>query len=360
MSEAIVRFGIIGCAEIARKVSRAITLAPNSTIYAVASRSLEKASNFAAQNSFPPGTKIYGTYDALLEDPDVDAVYLPLPTSLHIRWAVAAACKGKHILLEKPVAMNVAEFDEIVKACSENGVQLMDGTMWMHHPRTAKMKEFLLDKAIFGDLKSMHTCFTFGADADFLANDIRVKPHLDGLGSLGDAGWYCIRSILWLADFELPETVTALPGPVLNDAGVILSCGASLRWKDGKVATFHCSFLSHLTMDITAIGSKGTLHVHDFIIPFQEEEASFSIASEAWFDEFVTKWTGKRSEHVVKAELPQEACMVKEFSSLVNAIRTKGSKPEMKWPTISRKTQLVLDSVKQSIEQGFVGVGVLQ
>lgn len=204
----------------------------------------------------------------------------------------------------------------------------------------------------------MHTCFTFAADADFLANDIRVKPDLDGLGSLGDAGWYCIRSILWAADFEVPETVTALTGPVLNEAGVLLSCGASLRWKDGKVATFHCSFLSHLTMDITAIGTKGTLHVHDLIIPFQEEEASFSLASQSSFTDLVTGWVPKPSEHVVTTELPQEAHMVKEFSSLVAAVKTKGSKPEMKWPTISRKTQLVLDSVKLSIKQGLVAVEV--
>lgn len=204
----------------------------------------------------------------------------------------------------------------------------------------------------------IHSCFTFAASADFLANDIRIKPDLDGLGSLGDAGWYCIRSILWTADFELPETVTALPGPVFNESGVILSCGASLRWKDGKVATFHCSFLSHLTMDITAVGTKGTLHVHDFVIPFQEEEASFSMATESWFNDLVTGWVSKPSDHLVTTQLPQEALMVKEFSSLVCAIKTKGSKPEMKWPTISRKTQLVLDSVKLSIEQGFVAIEV--
>ncbi|OWM84630.1 uncharacterized oxidoreductase At4g09670 [Punica granatum] len=358
MSPTVIKFGILGCAEIARKVSRAITLAPNATIYAVASRSLDKATKFAAENSFPPETKLYGSYDALLEDPAVDAVYVPLPTSLHIHWAVVAARKGKHILLEKPVALNVAEFDVIVKACVENGVQLMDGTMWMHHPRTAKMREFVSDKGRFGDVKAMHTTFTFAGTANFLTNDIRVKPDLDGLGALGDAGWYCIRSILWGADYELPEIVTALPGPVFNEAGVIFSCGASLRWKDGKIATFHCSFLSHLTMDITAIGTKGTLHVHDFIIPFQEKEASFSLASESWFNDLVTGWVPKPSEHLVRTELPQEALMVKEFSSLVDAIKTKGSKPEMKWPTISRKTQLVLDSVKLSIEQGFVAIEV--
>jgi predicted dehydrogenase len=161
MAETIVRFGIIGCAEIARKVSRAIALAPNATITAIGSRSLDKATRFASANNFPPDAKIYDSYEAVLDDPDVDAVYLPLPTSLHIHWAVLAAQKKKHVLLEKPVALSAVEFDTIIEACESNGVQFMDGTMWMHHPRTAKMREFLSDKQHFGQLKSVRKFPTF-------------------------------------------------------------------------------------------------------------------------------------------------------------------------------------------------------
>lgn len=100
---------------------------------------------------------MYGSYEAVLDDPEVDAVYVPLPTSLHVKWAVLAAQKKKHLLLEKPVALNVGEFDQIIAACESSGVQFMDGTMWMHHPRTAKMKEFLNDSSHFGDLKTV--CF---------------------------------------------------------------------------------------------------------------------------------------------------------------------------------------------------------
>ncbi|KAF3447343.1 hypothetical protein FNV43_RR12529 [Rhamnella rubrinervis] len=351
-NETLIRFGILGCAEVARKVSRAITMAPNATLYAVGSRSLEKAKAFASANNFPPNAKVYSSYEEVLEDPDVDAVYVPLPTSLHKKWAVLAAQKKKHILLEKPVGLNVAEFDAIIEACESNGVQIMDGTMWMHHPRTATMKEFISDADRFGQLKSVHTISSFTGDDDFLKNDIRVKPGLDGLGALGDTGWYCTRGILWAANYELPKTVIALPGAVLNEAGVILSCGSSLQWVDGKVATFQCSFLSNLTMDITAIGTKGTLHVNDFIIPFQEKEAHFSSASKSWFNDLVTGWEPTPSKQIVVSDLPQEAQMVREFSRLVGEIK-KGSKPEMKWPTISRKTQLVLDAVKASIENGF-------
>ncbi|KAL3735444.1 hypothetical protein ACJRO7_024557 [Eucalyptus globulus] len=335
MSETVIKFGILGCADIARKVGRAISLAPNATIVAVGSCSAQKAAKFAADHGFPPGTQS-------------TALRTPSSTtrSLHAKWAVLAAQKKKHLILQKPVAVDVAEFDKIVEACVASCVQFMDGTM------TARMKEFISDGRAFGKLRAMHTCFTFAADPVFLENDIRVKPDLDALGALGDADWYCIWAILWGNDYELPRTMTTSRGPLFNKAGVILSCGASLDWEDGRVATFHCSFLSHLTMDITAVGMKGTLHVHDFIIPFQESEASFSVASESGFD-------GKPAEHLVSTSLPQEAMMVKEFSSLVGAIKAKGSHPEMRWPIISRKTQLVIDAVKLSIERRFEPVEIL-
>ncbi|CAJ1953257.1 unnamed protein product [Sphenostylis stenocarpa] len=353
-----IRFGVVGCADIARKVSHAVALAPKAALHAVGSRSINKASAFAAANGFPASAKVYGSYEALLDDPEVDAVYMPLPTGLHVRWAVLAATKKKHVLLEKPVALNVAEFDEIIAACESNGVQLMDGTMWMHHPRTSKMKEFLSDANRFGQLRSIHTNFSFAADADFLENDIRVKPDLDALGALGDAGWYCLRAILWAANYELPKTVIALRNPELNQVGVILSCGATLCWEDGKVATFHCSFLSNLTMDITAVGTKGTLHVHDFIIPYEEKEASFYAATESGFDDLVTKWVSQPSKHIIKTDIPQEALMVNEFARLVADIKFNNARPEKKWPTISRKTQLVVDAVKASIERGFEPVQI--
>ncbi|XP_008810258.1 uncharacterized oxidoreductase At4g09670-like [Phoenix dactylifera] len=353
-----IRFGILGCAEIARKLCRAITLAPNATVVAVGSRSLDKAQRFIADNGLPPATRAYGSYEAVLDDPAVDVVYLPLPTSLHERWAVAAAERGKHVLLEKPTALCAADLDRILEACRSRGVQFMDSTMWMHHPRTARMKELLSDPNRFGQLKTIHTIFTFCGDPDFLQNDIRVKPDLDALGALGDVGWYCIRSVLWAADYELPKTAIAHHGSVKNRAGVILSCGATLVWDDGKVATFHCSFLSHLTMEVSVVGTRGTLHLSDFVIPFEETTAKFRFATDSGFKELVTGWLPLPSEHVISTDLPQEALMILEFSRLAGSIRDSGCKPDEKWPTITRKTQLVLDAVKESIEKGFEPVSI--
>lgn len=151
-SEFQLRFGIIGCARIARKLARAMSLAPNATLYAVGSRSLAKADEFAALVGLSGAVKTYGSYDQVLDDPCVDAVYLPLPTSLHVHWAVVAASKKKHLLLEKPTALDAAELDRILEACRSNGVQFMDGSMWLHHPRNRKMKDLLSDERVFGQV----------------------------------------------------------------------------------------------------------------------------------------------------------------------------------------------------------------
>ncbi|XP_077249989.1 putative oxidoreductase At4g09670 [Tasmannia lanceolata] len=354
-----IRFGVLGCAEITRKVARAISMAPNSTLYAIGSRSIDKAKKFAADNSFPSAIKIYGSYNEVLEDESVDVAYIPLPTSLHLKWAVMAAEKKKHVLLEKPATLNVGELDEILKACEANGVQYMDATMWMHHPRTEKMKEILSDRSLFGELRSIHTVYTSMGDKNFLENDIRVRPDLDALGALGDSGWYCIRMSLWAVDYELPKTVTAHRGPIFNKSGVNLSCGATLLWEDGKLATFHCSFVSNLTMDVSILGTNGTLRLNDFLIPFNETTASFSFSLRSRFLDRALGWEPTPKEHVVPTELPQEARMVMEIVRLAMKIRDSGSNPDKKWDSISRKTQLVVDAVKASMDKGFEPIEIV-
>ncbi|KAJ3673775.1 hypothetical protein LUZ60_005767 [Juncus effusus] len=352
-----IRFGILGCAEIARKLSRAISFSPNCTIAAVGSRSLSKAEQFISANSLPSSALPLAPYDAVLGHPSVDAVYIPLPTSLHAEWAVKAAESGKHVLLEKPTALCVAELDRILEACRVNGVVFMDSTMWMHNPRTEVMRERISDPARFGEVKSVNSIFTFYADEDFLQNDIRVKPDLDALGALGDAGWYCIRSILWANSYTLPKTVTAFPNPVKNQSGIILSCGAHLQFPNDSCATFHCSFLAHLTMQLTVIGTKGTLNVTDFVIPYEESKAGFGFGRENGFDELVSGWDPKPEREEVEVDLPQEARMVREFCRLVQEVK-EGKEVEGKWMEISRKTQVVVDAVKKSVDLGCKSVEI--
>lgn len=354
MEDSPIRFGILGCAQIAQKVSRAIKHSPNSTICAIGSRSIDKAKKFARDNDLSQSVKIYGSYEEVLDDLDVDAVYMPLPTSLHVKWGVLAAEKKKHLLLEKPTALNVSDLDLILEACRSNGVQFMDGTMWLHHPRTTKMKEVLQDAQRFGSLNMIHSTSTFSETEEFFEENIRVKPDLDSLGALGDVGWYCIGASLWATNYKLPKTVTALPGVSRNKVGVILACGASLDWgDDNRVASFYCSFLSNVSMDLALCGSKGSIHCNDYIIPYQENSLSFDIVSGAVFTELHLGWTVKPEKVIVVSELSQEASMVQEFAKLVVGIKKHRRSPESKWPHISRNTQLVLDAVNRSIDLGF-------
>ncbi|KAE8660825.1 importin-5-like [Hibiscus syriacus] len=358
-TEAQVRFGIIGCGNIARKLARAINLAPNSVLHAVGSRSIEKAKRFVSINGLDhQRVKIYGSYEQVVEDPSVDAVYMPLPTSLHVQWAVMAARNGKHVLVEKPTALDVGELDRIVGACESNGVQFMDGSMWLHHPRTAQMKEMLFDSKLLGDVNYIYSTSTTSPSPEFFENDIRVKGNLDALGALGDLGWYCLGAVLWAKNYQLPTVVTALPDVTKNSNGVIISCSASIQYKEPSAvgattnAIIHCSFLSDTSMDLAITGSGGSLNLNDFIIPHRESSASFEFTKGAKFVDLHIGWNVKPEKVVVNCELPQEALMVKEFARLVVGVRTSALLPDRKWPEISRKTQMLVDAVKKSIELG--------
>ncbi|KAK0592877.1 hypothetical protein LWI29_027085 [Acer saccharum] len=361
MAENPIGFGIIGCAKIATKVARAIDLAPNSRLYAVGSRSINKAKSFAAVNGLSDTVKLYGSYDQVLDDPCVDVVYLPLPTSLHVHWAELAARKKKHLLLEKPTALDVTELDRILEACESNGVQFMDGSMWLHHPRTVKMKEMLFDSGLLGQVHLIHSTATSMGMTDFFENNIRVKADLDALGALGDLGWYCIGATLWSKNYKLPTSVTALPDTIKNSDGVILSCTASLHYYDddnqpiekSTTAIIHCSFLSYTCTDLSISASKGSLHLKDFIIPFQEDSAFFNYTLDAKLVELHIGWNVVKPEKVVvDCELPQEPLMVQELARIVEGIKKSGCRPDSKWPEISRKTQLVMDAIKQSVDLG--------
>ncbi|KAM0952933.1 hypothetical protein DsansV1_C02g0018631 [Dioscorea sansibarensis] len=215
-------------------------------------------------------------------------------------------------------------------------------------------------KAIFNHLElEVHSVFSYGGgDPYFLENDIRVKPDLDALGVLGDAGWYCIRAILWASDYQLPDTAVAVSNPIKNAAGVVLSCAATLAWDDGRFATFHCSFLTHITMEISVMGSGGVLSLTDFVIPYEESSAPFTFVSNSGFNKGSLGWIVLPEKHEVSTEIPQEALMVQEFSRLVGEMKSHGFKAEKKWPDISWKTQLVVDAVKASIDNGFQPVQV--
>lgn len=190
-------WGILGCANIVKKILPAIVEAPNNTLVALASRDLEKAKLFAKENNIDDSVALYGSYETVLENPKVNAVYIPLPTTLHLEWVTRAAQAKKHILIEKPVAINAGEYHQMILECEKNGVLLMDGTMYMHHGRLQLLKDFLDDSASCGVVRRVQCNFSFPADENFFKTNIRTKATADPLGALGDLGPYVMSNSLF-------------------------------------------------------------------------------------------------------------------------------------------------------------------
>ncbi|CAL1406187.1 unnamed protein product [Linum trigynum] len=348
-----VRFGIIGCSRLAKKVTRAILLSPATTLHAISSASPEEAKQFAVANELPETVRICSSHEEVVDDPDVDAVFVPVPVGQHSRWGVAVAEKKKHLLMEKPGAVDLGELDKVLEACERNGVQFMDATMWLHHPRTGKMKELISDPKLVGNIGLIHTTSTAFIPRQFFETAVPAgKPAMETMGAVGELGWYGIGAVLWAKDFHLPSSVTALPDITKSSTGVILSCSAQLHYEqDNTVGIIHCSFLSHLTMELEIVGVNGSLYLGDFILPYKEQSAEFNFTWMAKFVERDLGWNVKPEKVEVVNEVSQEVLMVEEFARLVQGIKA-GSPPDVKWAEICRKTQLVLDSVMKSIEIG--------
>lgn len=327
-----VRWGILGTARIAEKVGAAITATKDAELTAVASRDLSKAKSWAAERNIP---RTFGSYSDLLADPNIDAVYIPLPTSLHREWTIAAAKAGKHILCEKPLAMSAAEVREMIAVCRDCNVQLMDGTFWVHHPRAAMMKKYL-DDGTLGELRKVTTAFTFCWPEPPLDN-IRLQPDLGG-GALGDLGWYCVRAALW-AFGELPERVYANARYV---NGVDYNMNAILWFSGDRVASFDCGFDTVIRQWLEVAGTKGSLVCDDFVLARSDEKARFWIHDDAG-----------AGRQIDAPPCVQQQSMIANFQNLIRA-----GKHDSSWLAESLATMRVLDALAESARlQGIVEIG---
>ncbi|KAF3527044.1 hypothetical protein F2Q69_00050840 [Brassica cretica] len=352
-----VRIGLLGCIRFASKFVRTVTQSSNAVIIAISDPSIETANTFAAANNLSPETvSVYGSYEELLNDPRVDAVYLTMPVTQRAKWAVTAAEKKKHLLVEKPPAQNAAEIDKIVEACESNGVQFMDGTIWLHHKRTVKIRETMFDSGLLGDIRHMYSTMTTLVPEQVLE---RLTKEAMGLaGAIGELGWYPIGAALWAMSYQMPVSVKALPSSVAtNSVGTILSCSASFQFGSTETATaiVHCSFLSQLSTDLAISGSKGSTHMNDYVIPYKEDTAWFEYTSGAKFAEMHIGWNMMPERVTVDCsgtEESQEATMLREFVRLVQGIKRGDSEADPRWQEISKKTQLVVDAVKKSVDIG--------
>ncbi len=248
-ANAALRIGILGCANIARQFSRDVAASPAVRVVAVGSRNAETAAAFAAAQGIG---RHHGSYDALLADADVDAIYIPLPNSLHAEWAIAAAAHGKHVLCEKPLALNEAEARSMFDAARRHGVMLLESYPYYFQPQTGRLVALLQGGAI-GRVRSVQSCFGFT-----LANaqtNIRSKPELGG-GALLDAGCYAL-SIIRLAMGCAPQRVMA--DASWTESGVDVSLSATLHYADGRRAQLSCAMDAANHRHATIVGTGGTI-----------------------------------------------------------------------------------------------------
>jgi predicted dehydrogenase len=198
-----IRFGVLSTARIGvQKVIPAMQHGKHTEVVAIASRSLEKARDVVRHLGIP---RWYGSYEALLSDPDVDAVYNPLPNDQHVRWSIRALQAGKHVLCEKPIGLSSAQGRDLVAAARRHPrLKVMEAMMYRHHPQWRKAKE-LVETGQIGNLKAIQVFFTFYNDD---SSNIRNNP-LKGGGALMDIGCYAASLSRWLFNAE-PQRVFGL------------------------------------------------------------------------------------------------------------------------------------------------------
>jgi predicted dehydrogenase len=253
--ETRLRFGILGTARIARTFflpgARRSRLAH---VAAIASRDPERAQAVATEFDIP---RVHASYEALLADTDIDAVYIPLPNSLHEEWTIAAARAGKHVLCEKPVASQVATAERMAQACRAAGVVLMEAFMWRHHPQHRRVRE-LLTSGIIGEPNFARASFTFVIDEQVEHHtNVRLQQDLDG-GSLMDVGCYGVNAARWV--FESEPEVAYGQQSVDDEHGVDIAFAGVLRFSGGRLAVFDSSFVRAPRNTYTVEGPLGTLH----------------------------------------------------------------------------------------------------
>eukprot|EP01114_Cavostelium_apophysatum_P016237 TRINITY_DN4570_c0_g1_i1.p1 TRINITY_DN4570_c0_g1~~TRINITY_DN4570_c0_g1_i1.p1 ORF type:complete len:362 (-),score=69.24 TRINITY_DN4570_c0_g1_i1:4-1089(-) len=265
-----VRLGILSVARISpRAIIAPANLLDNISVDAVASRSLEKSRDFAKKHSI---AKFYGTYDELLNDKDIDAVYIPLPNSLHAEWSIKAMEAGKHVLVEKPFASNEEEAQQMLQAAKSNNRILVEAFHYRYHPMAKRLKE-IVESGEIGPIQHIKTSFALASYLSLVTSeakidDIRFQYNLAG-GIMMDAGSYPINAMRWLAGKEPVEVTSAKPTIVKPQ--VEMAMEATFKFEDGSTGEIFCNFRNPSVMPLQASivveGKQGKLTCNNFIAP---------------------------------------------------------------------------------------------
>ena len=317
------RWGIVGTGGIANSMAPRIKQASNAELIAVSSRKLASAEKFANTHG---ASKAFDSWADMLEWEGVDAIYVATPTSVREEICVAAANHGKHVLGEKPFA-NLASLQAITSACMANGVGFMDGTHFVHHPRTAQIKSST--EELIGWPWSIDSAFQFELSDK---SNIRMNPKLEPYGAIGDAGWYNMRAAV---EYSVPGVeIKSVEAFLRRDpsTGAAVSGGGVIVFDDGSTTTWNCGFESGAgIMDLRISGERGVIKLDDFLSQRpRDKPADF---------EYRRDWD--KTEYIeVPASKPEATLMFEDFSAMVG-------NPAMLESSIraSEQTQKWLDAI---------------
>jgi predicted dehydrogenase len=248
------RWGVLSTARIGRtKVIPGIQRGERSEVVAIASRDAAAARRVAGELGIPTA---HGSYEALLADPDVEALYLPLPNHLHKPWTIAAARAGKHVLCEKPLALTARDAEEMIEACDREGVRLMEAFMYRHHPSWVAARELVAAGRI-GRLQAVQSWFSYYND-----DPANIRNILEaGGGALYDIGCYCVN----LSRMLFAAEPTGVQGSAVRDAtGTDVLTAGILSFEEG-IASFVCSTRAEDDQRVEIYGTEGRISIG---IPF--------------------------------------------------------------------------------------------
>ncbi len=255
-----VRWGILSTAGIGvhRFIPGAMASA-NGVVAAIAGRDRERTARVAAKLGIP---RVHASYAELLADPAVDAIYNPLPNSMHAEWTLRAAEAGKPVLCEKPLTRDANEAASLVEACKQRNVLLMEAFMYRFHPQHARVRA-LIDGGAIGEFRALRTAFTFNLSPLDPAN-VRLQADLAG-GALMDVGCYCVNAARLLFGEE-PITATAT-WDFRAEFGVEIAMAGALTFSGGRAATFDCGFRAAGKGWYMVVGSTGTIEAPTAFVP---------------------------------------------------------------------------------------------
>ncbi|MEZ6089333.1 MAG: Gfo/Idh/MocA family oxidoreductase [Pirellulaceae bacterium] len=319
-----VRFGILGAARIARRIVAEMQSVDSIDVLGIASRDRARARWYADQYGI---ANAFESYEALLQSDHIDAVYIPLPPALHAQWCVAAAQAGKHVIVEKPIAINAQQTIDMEETCRKAGVRLLDATAWLHHPRTSRIAE-CVSSGRLGTVRHISVACSFFEP--FQSDDHRLKPDLGG-GCLLDLGWYAYGLTRWVAG-RLPVATQSI---LRHHRDIAFRCNSLLDFDDGLTAMVSCGYDTATRKWFEIAGADASIVCDDFTRPWAQRPARF--------------WLHDRAGNVESESFEgnQEAEMLKAFARMVLEKRDAADLFQQ-----SLQTQQILDRVgKEALGQ---------